>query len=176
MKLQENEFLGKRSQDTCAMRSPSSAQHSFNTDKDGEERCSGTERLFNTIRRCSSPDLDGVLWYDSGNYSGVTGGFWSINHTPLTPRQSSNAFLTEGAEEEFFTALRGHLMHDFGIGRRFGRRFSFREPDPQPLELFKTSRGNRVLAQLRSVVPFVGSSTPITSPTCSEAPRLLVRQ
>ncbi|KAL3212569.1 hypothetical protein MRX96_007981 [Rhipicephalus microplus] len=120
MKLQENEFLGKRSQDTCATTSSSSAQRSFKTGKDGEERCSGTERPFNIIRRSLSPDLHGVPWYESGNYSGVTGGFWSINHTLLTPRQSSNAFVTEGAEEEFFIALRGHLMLVFGIGRPFG--------------------------------------------------------
>ncbi|KAL1474399.1 hypothetical protein MTO96_038008 [Rhipicephalus appendiculatus] len=133
--LQEDESLGKQSEDTCAMTFPTSVQRSFETDEE-EERRSGTERPFNTIRGCSSPDHDSVPWYDSVNYCGVAGGFWSTNDAPETLRQSSNAFVTEDAEEECARVLRGHLMLHFGTGRPFGRRFPFHGPDSQPPKLF----------------------------------------
>ncbi|KAL3212591.1 hypothetical protein MRX96_008001 [Rhipicephalus microplus] len=85
--------------------------------------CSRTEEPFNTIRGCSRHGHVSVPWDDSGNYCGVTGDIWSLNYAAQTPRQSSNAFVTEDAEEECFRALRGHFLRSFGTGRPFGRRF-----------------------------------------------------
>ncbi|KAL3212580.1 hypothetical protein MRX96_007991 [Rhipicephalus microplus] len=132
MKLQEDEL----SEDTCATTFPTSAQGCLETEEDNEERCSGTEEPFNTIRGGSRHGHVSVPWYDFGNYYGDTGDIWSLNYAAKTPRQSSNAFVTEDAEEECFRALRGHFQRRFGTGRPFGRRFSFFASSSRPAEIF----------------------------------------
>ncbi|KAL3212660.1 hypothetical protein MRX96_008066 [Rhipicephalus microplus] len=155
MKVQEDESLSKQSEDTCAMTFPASVQRFFETDEE-EKRCSGTERPldtsslaaktlrnqpnsqpFNTNRGGLSHDHDSVPSYNSVNCCGVAGDFRSMNHAHEAPRQSSNAFLTEDAEEERCRALRGHhFMLPFGAGWPIVRRLPFHGPYSRPPGLF----------------------------------------
>ncbi|KAL3199441.1 hypothetical protein MRX96_014079 [Rhipicephalus microplus] len=164
MKLQEDESLGERSEDTSSSTFPALAKGSFETDGDDDDRCSGTDRLFDSIHGCSNDDHDNAARYDCVNCrcdAHVTFGATTV-HEPRTPcHQSSNAFAIEDVEEESLRTLRGHFVRRFGTRRPFGRRFSIQRPGSGLLKRHSAPFDHLVAA----------ANAPIANVSRSEAPR-----